>query len=285
MTAIVELTKPVRDLYKSHISVTPYDSYQKELINVSKIDDEGKVWELDMTALDPIAGLHGINVDVSQLKEPKPSRVNGKGSIGIEWTEDIVATTYLNINVAPDPEMGSVDKSSGEYECGEMTITATPSTGYEFCYWTVDGQQLEEKSSTLLYNVEGRATITASFARRYCLLTVDCDEQEGYVSGGSTAHYEYDSQLTLTAVPAEGYNFNYWLLDGRRVDGQTITVTMDDDKLLTAVFKGSENTTDINETNTHTSPSISYIYNMQGQRVNKATRGIYIINGNKQVVK
>lgn len=281
--AIAEFTKPVHKFFNNYWSVTPYDSQQKDSIKVSQEDADGKVWKLDMTSLDPIAGLHRIDVDVSKLKEAS-SRVNGKGSIGIEWTEDFVATTYVRIGVAPYQDRGSLDKSSGKYEYGEMTITATPSTGYEFCYWMVNGQPLAERSNTLVYNVDGPATIIACFDLRYCQLTVDCDEQEGYVSGAANAKYEYNSQLTLTAVPAEGYIFSYWLLNGRRVDGQTITLTMDDDKLLTPVFKGSENATDINET-TYSLPSTSQIYNLQGQRVNKATRGIYIINGRKIVVK
>ena len=282
--AIVELSKPVRKFYTNYWSAAPYDSQQIDSIKVSKEDEEGKAWMLDMSTLNPIAGLHRIDVDVSQMKEVS-TRANGRGQLGIEWTEDIVALTHVNIGVAPYEDMGSVDMSSGDYKYGSMTVTATPSTGYEFCYWTVDGEQLPQTDATLNYDVEGPTTITASFAHRYCQLTVDCDEQQGYVSGGASANYMYDSQLTLTAVPAVDYKFDYWLLDGIRVSGQNITVTMDDDRLLTAVFKGSENTTDISETTTHSSPATSHIYNLQGQRVNKATRGIYIINGRKVVVK
>lgn len=283
--AIVELSKPVYSLAKSHWSVTPYDGPLKDSIKVNMEDAEGKLWMIDMTTVDPIPGQHSINVKVSELKETRRSTANGKGNLGIEWFENIVATTHLRIGVAPYQNRGSVDKSSGDYKYGEIAITATPFTGYEFCYWTVDGEQLTETAPTLKYDVEGPATITASFARRYCQLTLDYDEQQGYISGGATAQYEYDSQLTITAVPTEGYVFDYWLLDGTRKYGQNITMTMDDDRLLTAVFKEGDNTTEINETTTHHSPSSPDIYNLQGMRVNKVTRGLYIINGRKVAVK
>lgn len=281
--AVIELSKaPYKFLY-SYWSVAPYVSPQKDSIRFSQEDAYGKVWMLDMTAVEPVSGEHSINVDVSKLKESKKG-ANGKGSLSIRWYEDIVATARVNIRVAPYGDMGSLDMQTGDYEYGDISVTATPSVGYEFCYWTVDGQQLTETTPTLKYEVNGPANITASFAHRYCQLTTSCDEQQGYISGGAQAQYMYGSQLTLTAVPAEGYSFDYWLLDGKRLNSQTIIVTMDDDKLLTAVFRSSENATGIGQAGSGL-PSAPHIYNLQGQRVGKLTRGIYINGGRKVVIK
>ena len=284
--AVIELTKaPFRFKY-NYLSVNPYESPQKDSIRFNQVDASGKVWMLDMTDVEPIRGEHEINVDVSKLKVDR-NGANGRGSLSIRWYEDIAVMTHVNIGVAPYDDMGSVDKQTGDYECGKMSVTATPAEGYEFCYWIVDGEQLPETSPTLTYDIEGPTNITASFAHRYCQLTVDCDEQEGYISGGASAKYMYDSQLTLTAVPTEGHSFDYWLLDGKRENRQTIIVTMNDDKLLTAVFKGSDNATDISSQNASDGQKHSQdiIYNLKGQRVNKASHGIYISNGRKVVVK
>ena len=284
--AIIELTKAPYKFNYSNWSVAPYVSPQKDSIRFDQVDASGKVWILDMTAVEPVRGEHSINVDVSKLKVDRKG-ANGRGDLSIRWYEDIVVKTHVNIGVAPYDDMGSVDKQTGDYECGKMSVTAVPSEGYEFCYWIVDGEQLPETSPTLTYDIEGPTDITASFAHRYCQLTVDCDEQEGYISGGASAKYMYDSQLTLTAVPTEGHSFDYWLLDGKRENRQTIIVTMNDDKLLTAVFKGSDNATDISSLNASDGQKHSQdiIYNLKGQRVNKASHGIYISNGRKVVVK
>lgn len=286
VTAIVELNKPVYSLANNSWAVTPYEGEQKDAIQCEKADENGKLWKLDMSAVDPIPGQHSVNVEVNQLKETRRSTANGIGRLGIEWYEDVSAKTHVNVNVAPYSDMGTVSMTSGEYDYGTITVTATPTSGYEFSYWEVDGEQVSEITTTLEYDIEGPTNITASFARRYCQLTMDYDEEQGYVSGGAMALYEYDSQLSVTAIPAQGFGFDYWLLDGRRDDRQTIDMTMDDDRLLTAVFKKSENPTDIEEI--HSAQRTTHddaIYNITGQRVNKVTRGIYIINGRKVVVK
>ena len=47
--------------------------------------------------------------------------------------------------------------------------------------------------------------------------------------------FESGSQVTVTAVPGDCYTFNYW--DGVQDSAETITITMDSDKTLTANFK------------------------------------------------
>ena len=59
--------------------------------------------------------------------------------------------------------------------------------------------------------------------------------QAGSVSP-SDGEYESGLQITLTAIPASGYTFDYW--DGAAAgSSNTVTITMDSDKTITAHFK------------------------------------------------
>jgi len=59
-------------------------------------------------------------------------------------------------------------------------------------------------------------------------------------ASGTTYTYDYDSSVTVTAIPASSrYTFNCWLLDGVPYTNNPITVTMDSDHTLTAHFRFS----------------------------------------------
>ncbi|HEX7364328.1 MAG TPA: redoxin domain-containing protein [Dehalococcoidia bacterium] len=55
-------------------------------------------------------------------------------------------------------------------------------------------------------------------------------------SGG----FEPGSQITLTAIPSDCYDFNFW--DGAAESSENITITMESDKSLTANFKAKRST-------------------------------------------
>lgn len=55
-----------------------------------------------------------------------------------------------------------------------------------------------------------------------------------------THTYEYGTSENVTAYPNPAYVFNYWLLDGIRVTGNPITVTMDSNHTLRAYFRSKD---------------------------------------------
>jgi hypothetical protein len=95
-----------------------------------------------------------------------------------------------------------------------------------------------------------------------------------------------DAEVTLTVTPAEGYE-----LDAVSVTGVTsdIAVVVTDGKFtmpadavtVNATFKS---TTGINGVKADALKD-AQIYNLQGVRVDKAQKGLYIVNGRKVVVK
>ena len=71
----------------------------------------------------------------------------------------------------------------------------------------------------------------------YCIVAMPDNDQNGTVSGAEQRWYEANQQLTITAVPANGYQFKEWN-DGIIDNPRTVTVT--EDKLYVATFVLSE---------------------------------------------
>jgi len=51
-----------------------------------------------------------------------------------------------------------------------------------------------------------------------------------------TYNYQAGSSVNITAIPSSGYSFDYWLLDGEERTENPITITMDANHTLEAVF-------------------------------------------------
>jgi hypothetical protein len=143
---------------------------------------------------------------------------------------------------------GTVSKSPDQdlYAPGtQITVTATPETGWAFDYWVTEGADnyLRDNPYTFTMWQEGRDWVwTAHFVELtpYALIVsvvgqgtvAKSPDQEGYYPG---------TQITLTATPNNGWVFDYW--DGDNIDAvvhdNPLTVTMlndGEDKHLIAYF-------------------------------------------------
>ena len=137
--------------------------------------------------------------------------------------------TYT-VSVEPNnPAMGSVT-GGGTFDDGSTTtISATPFTGYHFVSWS-DGNAANPRTVT----VESNITYTAVFAPNIYSVTAEVQNSSmGSVNGGGS--YNYNSNVTLTAVPNSCSRFVSWT-DGNTENPRTITVVSD--TTLTAMFEG-----------------------------------------------
>lgn len=108
-----------------------------------------------------------------------------------------------------------------------FTVYATPDEGYYFTGWS-DGEQSTDRT---IY-VTGPITLTANFAKAV-KLTVTA-QQGGTIDiagypvsqSGNMYYFKQGAQVTLTAVPAEGYRFLQWW-DGSKVEPRTLTLQSD----------------------------------------------------------
>lgn len=145
---------------------------------------------------------------------------------------------YIFVQTNGD-ERGEVTGKGIYNEGTELTISATPKSGYYFDRWYEDGCI----DATRTITVTEDATYTALFfpeevINYYDINVVSADETMGTVSG-PTGTFEEGTKLTFEAIPASGYQFLYWMDSHEQVvSGSAVlnwTVTADD--VLTAHFR------------------------------------------------
>ena len=128
------------------------------------------------------------------------------------------AVNYYTIATVASPASGGTVEGGGTYAQGtEVTLTATPKTGYHFTKWT-DGNTSNPRTIT----VTGDATYTAKFSKNKYTVTVTAIPADGgTVTGGG--EYTHGTVATLTATAKEGYEFLTWD-DGVTTAERTVTV-------------------------------------------------------------
>lgn len=146
----------------------------------------------------------------------------------------------ITLNVSPTGS-GTVT-GGGTYTVGKsVTIQAFSNDGYNFAEWQENGTTLTENTS-YTFTVSENKTFTAVFEKnpvKYTI-TVSADpENGGTVTGGGT--YDENSVVTITAEPAEGYEFSCWT-DGTEVFAESAThiFTPNASLDLIAVFEKKE---------------------------------------------
>ncbi len=125
---------------------------------------------------------------------------------------------------------------AGTYNEGIVVpITATPTPGWTFDGWT--GDVANPNSSTTTVTMNGNKTVTANFGHPVTTnnLTIYIIG-EGSTTGAGT--YNEGTVVTITATPPDyGYVFDGWTGDAvADPNSATTTITMDDDKTVTANF-------------------------------------------------
>ncbi len=117
-------------------------------------------------------------------------------------------------------EGGSVS-GGGTFASGtQVSLTATPSSGYSFSGWS-NGSTANPLNVTLNSNT----TITANFEvliNSYTLTVLS--SEGGSVTGGG--EYEEGTEVTVSATPEEGYEFTGWS-DGESSQSRVVTINSD----------------------------------------------------------
>ncbi len=131
------------------------------------------------------------------------------------------------------PENGGSAEIQGDgivHYGDQVTIIATPNTGYDFVNWTTENFEsaqalyLSNQATytftmdnshllTELYPDGGEIQIFANFELQSFEITVMAEEG-GTVTGSSTGTYAYGDTLHLNAVANQGYTFTNWTKNG-----------------------------------------------------------------------
>jgi hypothetical protein len=135
---------------------------------------------------------------------------------------------------------GTTDPAPGAYSYDARTdvaITATPDIGYGLTGWSGDASGADNQ---ITITMDADKSITASFIRQYTLTIAAGD---GGTTDPTPGSYKHDSgtQVTVTASHNYGYEFSNWS-GGASGTANSITITMDSDKSVTANFSATTTT-------------------------------------------
>ncbi len=148
----------------------------------------------------------------------------------------------LNLNSAGDGE-GKVYVNgalvnlpySAEYNVGEaVELFAEAELSSNFTGWTGDIQTTE---NPVVVTMDSDKSITVNFNLKEFTITTSSNPAEGGTTTGDGV-YKYGTQATVTATPAEGWDFLYWTEDGTEVSNSpTYVFTVAADRNLVANFQ------------------------------------------------
>jgi len=114
-----------------------------------------------------------------------------------------------------------------------LELTAESSAGWEFSHWEGD---LSGSGNPQQITMDQDKEVTAVFEMEEYSLSTNTDGSGSIDVDPDQSSYHYGDEVTLTAQPADGWNFVEWQGD---LSGSSNpeTITMDGDKSITAVFE------------------------------------------------
>jgi hypothetical protein len=106
-------------------------------------------------------------------------------------------------------------------------------------YWIDDEGNIISNSPEFDFPLINASIITAVFEPLRYHVSLVCDPEQGIVSGAATEQIcDYGTQLVLSAMPVEGYEFVDWRINGKRQNQNAEwVVVVDRDMIIEALFK------------------------------------------------
>ena len=162
---------------------------------------------------------HSTNQEIFVTCDALPIAFVADGTVGDPGTPYVFdLTSYTpsyTLTVSVSPDGGGTVTGGGTYEAGtNVTLTATANTGYDFQFWTKDGDVVSDEESFTVTVTED-AEYVANFASNMYLITATASPSyAGTVTGAGGYTYHQQCTLTATANTDEGYTFYRWTLNG-----------------------------------------------------------------------
>ncbi|MCR4825978.1 MAG: Ig-like domain-containing protein, partial [Bacteroidales bacterium] len=137
-------------------------------------------------------------------------------------TIQVVGGTQYNISVT-QPQHGTISAPAQAYANSTVTLTANPETGYCLSSWTVKkGNTNITVTNNQFTMPEGNVTVTATFVQGMQVTLANV--QHGTISADPLYALQ-GMTINLMATPAEGYEFNSWVVYKTGDPNTTVTVT------------------------------------------------------------
>ena len=146
------------------------------------------------------------------------------------------ALRSFSIKAEQSPIEGGTVAGYGDYDFGQsVSLTAVPSTGYDFTNWTEDGLEVST-SPTLEFIAKKRRSLVANFTIQTFTISAEFEPLEGGTITGA-GDYNYGQTITLIAVPATDYEFVHWTENGSELSlDPALEFTVTEDRNLVALF-------------------------------------------------
>lgn len=132
------------------------------------------------------------------------------------------------------PAVGTHTYKQGE----QVTIEATPTAGYRFVEWQIDGAKNNYFSARMTITMDKNKTARAFFDNISYRLMMDVSPPEGGTTtpAKGTSEHKSWSTVTIVATPATGYKFTGWTGNVAQPENATTTVMMSGDQQVRANF-------------------------------------------------
>lgn len=143
-----------------------------------------------------------------------------------------IAQYSLSTSVTPI-NTGTVTPNTGVYSDGtKLTLTAEPSSGYSFDYWSGDVTGDTNPATVVM---DSDISVIAHFVVQYSLST-SVTPVGGGTASPVNGMYDKGTEVRLNATAAPGYIFDHWSGDITS-SSQLPAIVMDSNKSVTAHFK------------------------------------------------
>jgi uncharacterized repeat protein (TIGR02543 family) len=211
----------------------------------------------------------GVAVQDKSVASPSAVIVDGRFNSLVDWAA-------VALEIRPQPGGGGTTQNTltvstvgsgsvnlnppgGVYDAGStVTLTASPASGWQFSGWSGD---LTGTNSPATITMDDDKDITATFTQlsvtQYAL-TVNTAGSGSVVLNPPGGVYDAGTAVTLTASPASGWQFSGWSGDLSGASNPA-TITMDDDRDVTATFTAMGGSGQVVHQETRTSGSSSSI--------------------------
>ncbi len=163
--------------------------------------------------------------------------MNGPKTATADWT---VARYALTILSPYGSVGGSTNPSAGVYpknESSPVEVTANPDVGYTFEYWVLDDQNVTGNPTSVSMNTDH--TLTPVFQLLNFTLTILPSNNGTTNPATGTYSYSYGTNVTITASPSAGYEFDHWIFDGAIVSTNPIDITIKENHTLQPFFQAA----------------------------------------------
>ena len=109
-----------------------------------------------------------------------------------------------------------------------ITLVAMPDEGYEFTNWTLNGEVVSTDAE-LETMALGDMDVVANFTKKKYMVNINVDGAGGTTDGTATGFYEYETEISVMAIPDNDFALENWIVNGKVVEGSgnKLTVTVD----------------------------------------------------------